>query len=852
MSNTFKNEVELKYYIYNSLFLKLPFDNTYQTGIHLPILQKLCVEYYNKQYSPHKIIEDFLDEYYKDLNLEDRETILFNFIKYVERQVVLFDSLEDAAFSKVNDLSGIGTIANLLNKIVDSEKIAKFAEVINSYNVRLVLTAHPTQFYPGSILSIINKLNNSIGNNDIEEIQELLVQLSKTPFFSKEKPTPFDEAKSLIWYLENVFYDSVCDICFRIKNFLETNGFEFTNYKLITMGFWPGGDRDGNHFVDSKITKKVLLELKKSILGLYLRDISFIKSKLTFRHTEELIQNIEEKLYRATILNEETYFSFKEIIIDLENVKNSLTSHHSSIFIDYIDNFLFKVKIFEFTFAELDIRQDKSIFDSVLEKICDKFFNINYSDYQDWHEDKKIEYLLKQKIYLQSADFEEDVEKDLIETFYNIKWIQEYNSEKAASRYIMSNCHNASDVIFIYQLAKWTAWKDDFVTFDIIPLFESIDDLERADQIMQDLYSNNQYREHIKSRNNGQTIMLGFSDGTKDGGYLSANWSIYTAKENLTRISREFGIKISFFDGRGGPPSRGGGNTHKFFASMGDNIENNEIQITVQGQTISSNFGTPVSATYNIEQLLSAGVENKIFQTKNRNPSDSQRKLISELSKISLDSYSKLKARPDFLSYLQNLGTLDYYGLTNIGSRPTKRKSSNQLSLSSLRAIPFVGTWSQLKQNVPGFYGLGSALELFDKDNRLLEVQDLYKSSLFFRTLINNSMQSLCKTYFPLTYHFANHPEFSDIWNDIHNEYKKTIHFILLISEQKELMEDSPTIKSSISLREEIMLPLLTIQQFALGILREDVNLNESKKNTYKKMVIRTMFGIINATRNSA
>ena len=203
-----------------------------------------------------------------------------------------------------------------------------------------------------------------------------------------------------------------------------------------------------------------------------------------------------------------------------------------------------------------------------------------------------------------------------------------------------------------------------------------------------------------------QTIMLGFSDGTKDGGYLMANWSIFKAKEELTQVSREFGIKVIFFDGRGGPPARGGGKTHQFYASLGETIEDEEIQVTVQGQTISSNFGTPDSCQYNLEQLLSSGIFNGVFSQKTKAFPDEDRKTMEELAEISYQAYSDFKAHPKFLGYLERMSTLKFYAKTNIGSRPSKRGGSDKLNFSDLRAIPFVGSWSQLKQNVPGFSAL--------------------------------------------------------------------------------------------------------------------------------------------------
>ena len=268
--------------------------------------------------------------------------------------------------------------------------------------------------------------------------------------------------------------------------------------------------------------------------------------------------------------------------------------------------------------------------------------------------------------------------------------------------------------------------------------------------------------------------MVGFSDGTKDGGYLMANWSIYKAKEELTSISKEYHIDVVFFDGRGGPPARGGGKTHKFYASMGKNISTKEIQLTIQGQTVSSSFGTIDSAQFNIEQLINAGITNDLFSNDQKRLNPEQQKIVEELASISFEAYNDLKNHPDFLNYLSEVSPLNFYSETNISSRPSKRGKSYKLSLKDLRAIPFVGAWSQLKQNVPGYYGVGTALEAIEKSGKLDAIKHIYQRSQYFRTLIDNCEMAMKKSFFPLTVYLKDHPQYNEIWNLIYEEYERT------------------------------------------------------------------------------
>jgi phosphoenolpyruvate carboxylase len=333
-----------------------------------------------------------------------------------------------------------------------------------------------------------------------------------------------------------------------------------------------------------------------------------------------------------------------------------------------------------------------------------------------------------------------------------------------------------------------------------------------------------------------------------------ANWSIYKAKESLTAISRSFDVHALFFDGRGGPPARGGGKTHQFYASMGQNIANEEIQLTVQGQTISSNFGTTTSAQYNLEQLMHAGISNGLFASRRMTFTPDEEQLLSQLAEESFQAFQALKNHPDFLDYLNYASPLRYYAETNIASRPSSRNRSAKLNLNDLRAVPYVGSWSQIKQNVPGYYGVGTALEALHKAGKWRALQELYQQSLFLRTLLDNCEMSMKKSFFPLTAYLAKHPQFSTIWKMIYEEYEKTKKYLLMLSGASDLMENYPVERLSIQMRERIMLPLLTIQQHALAKIRTHQENSESDLpvETYEKLAIRCSFGIINASRNSA
>ncbi len=399
------------------------------------------------------------------------------------------------------------------------------------------------------------------------------------------------------------------------------------------------------------------------------------------------------------------------------------------------------------------------------------------------------------------------------------------------------------------------------IPLDFVPLFETVDDLSGAAQTMEELWSHPLYRSHLEKRGSIQHIMLGFSDGTKDGGYLSANWGIYRAKQSLSTLAQDNQIRLVFFDGRGGPPARGGGNTHKFYRSLGRDIEGRTIHLTIQGQTISSNYGNSNSARYNLEQLTSAALDNYLYpQNEDWHLDSTESSLLDELSEISHRAYVELRDHPEFLPYLEHLSPLRYYSQANNSSRPAKRPGSGALSLGDLRAIPFVGAWSQMKLNIPGYYGLGKALETLAHQGRLPELKSLYSGSLYFRTLLENSMQSLSKVYLPLTSWVLEDERFAPFHTLVMEEANRTKKMLLEVSSQEELLAEDPLNRASIRMREDLIIPMSVVQQYALIHLRNlqttprdsSVSLPQTEDvGVLEKIIVKSMATCVNASRNS-
>lgn len=832
-------------------FLSLPFEDLPEAGALLMKFSDFCIQGIKEQKSPREILDQFFKEVARVYEEKEQIELLFWFLQFIERQVVLFDAIEDAIFEKTHKENGRGTLKYWLDHNGDTAK-----STIENYRIRLVLTAHPTQFYPSQVIGILQDLTVAVGIRDEKTIGDLLLQMARTSFLNAHKPTPLDEALFLCQYLDNVFYPTLASL-------QQSLNLKFGDLpSAIEIGFWPGGDRDGNSNVTTKITEEVLRLLHQRILNKYLAELEDLKHRLTFKHVFEILVNVKARL-QVTIqqkssdpsqkpsVNGLPYSTSDEFMNDLMAIKKIVDEEHGGLYSDNLQHLMSAVTCFGFYYAALDIRQDSLVHSQLIHEIF-QYLKVS-SDYLSLSDDEKLNLL--------QAGFDEPVpssltafkssgvNEDTVNLFCSLKRLQGISGEYGLNRYVISHTQSANHVLEVMLLLYWFGFGKNTISMNIVPLFESIEDLHNALTIMKQLYENKYYSAHLKSRNNTQTIMLGYSDGTKDGGYLTANWAIYQAKASLAKLSDEYSVNYIFFDGRGGPPSRGGGNTHKFYRALVGTIPQQELQLTLQGQTISTNFGTLAAAHYHVAQLYTAGLatsDQPIIAMSHEDTS-----LLDALSASSSESYQNLIHHPKFIPFLENMTPLNYFGELNIASRPPRRDKKGPLNLDNCRAITYVSSWSQMKINVPGFYGFGTALQKMIDQGRFLELQNLYKRNLYFHTLVENAMQSLLKNFLPLTHYLSKDSEYGEFLKMLAVEAKLTEAMLLKITEQPYLLADDPKIRTSIQIRESIVLPLQIIQQAILMKLRAS-DLSKDQREVYKKLLLKTLPINLNASRNSA
>ncbi|MDT3406478.1 UNVERIFIED_CONTAM: phosphoenolpyruvate carboxylase [Pseudacidovorax intermedius] len=317
----FRQIVENKYQIYNSLFMSLPYDKMTNIGMLLPFLSEESKAGYEAGKTPEEIVEEFFKNH-TDLQTEEQKLeLLFKIIQYIERQVVLFDSIEDAAFPNLHSESDSGTITNLYERSVQDNKLDKVREKLKDFSVKVVFTAHPTQFYPSSVQRIIQDLRRAIAADSVTNIDMLLQQLGKTPFVNKQKPTPVDEAMSIISYLRYVYYDTIGELFTKIRKMFGNGNFHLPE-DIIQLGFWPGGDRDGNPFVTAEVTKTVACELHIAILKSYYSHLKYIRRRLSFRGVSEVLNQLNDELYGAIFNGRD--ISAEDILKRAEEAENIL------------------------------------------------------------------------------------------------------------------------------------------------------------------------------------------------------------------------------------------------------------------------------------------------------------------------------------------------------------------------------------------------------------------------------------------------------------------------------------------------------------------------------------------------
>jgi len=633
-------------------------------------------------------------------------------------------------------------IEDIINNLFKNKKISdkKIYDQATKLDIGIVLTAHPTEVKRRTLIQkyanlttlmeqrhLYKKYPSKIIEIDRKLYSEIAI-IWKTDELKRTKPSALDEAKWGLAVIEDSLWDTIPRVYKRLNDIFRKNLNKDLprNFNPIQFGSWMGGDRDGNPNVTSEVTKKVILFSRWQAAKLYERELTKLIQDLSMEECSQSIKKVTgnsfepyrvylrplrdkarrtHQLIEAHInynkpLDENKLLKDKyEIINPLREVRTSLNMNKGQHIAnaDLLD-LIRRVRCFGINLARLDIRQESDRHEKLLNEIFKKKNKINYSQLPEEKKIKLLNNLIKQKKTFVNKIKLRD--KENLEVWKTFKQISK-EPDQCMGAYVISMTSKASDILSVYLLQLQADTKN---LLRVVPLFETLDDLKNAKGVMQNLFKLPWYRKMINSK---QEVMIGYSDSSKDAGKLSASWHQYKLQEELRNLAKKYKIDLVFFHGRGGSPGRGGGPIQATLKSQPSGTVNGKIRITDQGEVIQQKYGYKPLAEYNLCSYIGAVMEATLNPPPRSKPN--WRELIQKMSEISTSAYRKyLNQSEDFIRYFKTVTPHKSLGKLAIGSRPTKRKNVD--NIQSLRAIPWVFAWTQIRLMLPGWLGTTEAL----------------------------------------------------------------------------------------------------------------------------------------------
>ena len=834
----------------------------------------------------------------KDLTQEEME-IVANFFSILPLLINIAEDV-DLAY-EVNYKNNIGE--TYVGKLSESIKNIKDKNILENINVVPVLTAHPTQVQRKTVLDLTEKLHSllrkhrDVKNGLINErkwknaIQKHIEILTQSDIIREKKLKVANEITNVLEYYNLSFIKAIAKLMTEYKLLLEENNIELKNETPITMGMWIGGDRDGNPFVTAETLNLSAMKQCELITTYYIEklnslyrtfsmsshvtkgskeleelanlssDTSEYREKESYRraisHIKEKLENTREYLLQDKEV-EDKYLTADEFIADLTIIEKSLLENNGEILVTgEFEELLNVVKIFGFYLASIDMRQDSSVYEASVAELLSSA-NIE-KDYSSLSEEEKCELLLKQlkedprPLSINDENKQSEELRKELAIFRTARKLKDKLGDNVIKQNIISHTTSVSDLLELAIMLKEVGLVgSDFARLQLVPLFETIEDLENSYEVMDKYLSLDIVKKWVSDNRSYQEIMLGYSDSNKDGGYLSSGWSLYKAQQELSSLGEKHNIKVTFFHGRGGTVGRGGGPSYDAIISQPLGSVQDRIRLTEQGEIIAAKYGNSDAAYYNLEALFSA-----VIQRMNADKVNTDIRDIPEIQvimdEIVEDSYKKYRElvfeNPNFYNYFFEATPIKEISSLNIGSRPASRKKITDIG--GLRAIPWVFSWSQSRIMLPGWYGVGTAFSNFiNKDKGNIEkLRKMYKEWPFFTSLLSNVDMVMSKSDMDIAKEYANlckEEETKQVYEEILREWNLTKQVVLEISEHKEFLEDNTYLTRSLENRLQYFNTLNLIQLELIKRSREG-KLPESQINT----IHITINGVATGLRNS-
>ncbi|HEW5125142.1 TPA: phosphoenolpyruvate carboxylase [Streptococcus pneumoniae] len=796
------------------------------------------------------------------------------------------------------DQDYLGKLSTTIKLVAEKENAV---EILEHLNVVPVLTAHPTQVQRKSMLDLTNHIHSLLRKyrdvklglinkdkwyNDLRRYIEIIMQ---TDMIREKKLKVTNEITNAMEYYNSSFLKAVPHLTTEYKRLAQAHGLNLKQAKPITMGMWIGGDRDGNPFVTAETLKQSALTQCEVIMNYYdkkiyqlYREFSLSTSIVNVsKQVREMARQSkdnsiyrEKELYRRALFDIQSkiqatktyliedeevgtrYETANDFYKDLIAIRDSLLENKGESLIsgDFVE-LLQAVEIFGFYLASIDMRQDSSVYEACVAELL-KSAGI-HSRYSELSEEEKCDLLLKELeedpriLSATHAEKSELLAKELA-IFKTARVLKDKLGDDVIRQTIISHATSLSDMLELAILLKEVGLVDtERARVQIVPLFETIEDLDHSEETMRKYLSLSLAKKWIDSRNNYQEIMLGYSDSNKDGGYLSSCWTLYKAQQQLTAIGDEFGVKVTFFHGRGGTVGRGGGPTYEAITSQPLKSIKDRIRLTEQGEVIGNKYGNKDAAYYNLEMLVSAAINRMITQKKSdTNTPNRYEAIMDQVVNRSYDIYRDLVfGNEHFYDYFFESSPIKAISSFNIGSRPAARKTITEIG--GLRAIPWVFSWSQSRVMFPGWYGVGSSFKEFINKNpeNIAILRDMYQNWPFFQSLLSNVDMVLSKSNMNIAFEYAKlceDEQVKAIYETILNEWQVTKNVILAIEGHDELLADNPYLKASLDYR----MPYFNILNYIQLELIKRQRRGELSSDQ-ERLIHITINGIATGLRNS-
>lgn len=730
------------------------------------------------------------------------------------------------------------------------------AKVLGELLVFPVFTAHPSEPRRRTVLQRLAALARSIQQLDdprlsprerdwlLERLREEITLLWQTAETRVARPTPLDEVRSNIAILVGPVYDVVPLLRRALERALQRSYPELVGREWpvpVSLATWVGGDRDGNPSVTAAVTEATARLLREAIVRRYRDEVVELRRALSVsarvrpasetlldridRERERLnlapvrawadepyrrfLGLIEERLRRTEAGEFGGYFTPEEFLDDLRLIADSLESGKGlRIARGRVADLIARVRVFGFHLAELEIRQDAA---RHREALAELFALDGVSNYLERTSDDR-EALVLQRLAGKPFGFPRGAlspeTREVLETFEAIVRIQRFNGERACHTVIVSMTSETADVLGTLLLAREAGLVDCYTNkawsrIDVVPLFEQIAELDNCGAIVERLLSLPFYREIVASRGDHLEVMVGYSDSNKDGGYVSSNWRIYRAQEQLARAASRYGVTLRIFHGRGGAIGRGGGPMGRAIRSRPMAARTPVLKVTEQGEVIFTRYSEPAIGLRHWEQMIHALVQSVLGEPEPPVPTE-WLSTMERLASLSQAAYEELvKGHPEFVAYFTTATPFPELATLNLASRPVARRagSDGTVRFADLRAIPWVFSWTQSRVNLPGWYGLGTALERVVEERGAEILRSMYRNWPFFETLIDNAQISLGTAELTVASLYAQLAEYPELFERIAAEYERTVRLVLTITGQVELLERSPVLSRLVKLR---------------------------------------------------